>query len=406
MRAKMASSAGLVSLLTGLLRLCDEDAIDVEVAQFLLDSLRDAPESGNCAELLCTFVPAFARISGAGPGDRIVRAVLEYVATGVVECARDNDDEESAPSTCSSGAALPFASAPKKNDESAPPAGSSSAPLPSASAPKTSAPLSSLSTFLPSAASTVIVFADEEEEEWTEPHTKGVGSVNGVGVVGRAASSRSATSSSKGGSMSFGSKRGSDDPHAAAPPPSSSPSSELSTLLALSPFAMSSEDAALLLRAKFRGSAQAFANWLLEETPEKAESVAEDIAFFRRTTTASAAADDGARASGGAGGGDDADVAALRETIRRFGQVPDRGPSASSSAIGHKSVAAAPCADGGGKGGGKGGKVVRYVEGKEVWIAANQKYIVEDLSPKPDPSTFVSIKLKKKGQGGASPGWS
>ena len=53
----------------------------------------------------------------------------------------------------------------------------------------------------------------------------------------------------------------------------------------------------------------------------------------------------------------------------------------------------------------KGTKVVKYLEGKPVHVRPSEKYIVEkdpDEPPGPPPTT---LKIKKKGQGGASPGF-
>lgn len=52
----------------------------------------------------------------------------------------------------------------------------------------------------------------------------------------------------------------------------------------------------------------------------------------------------------------------------------------------------------------KGEKVLRYVDGQPVWLNASEKFIVEKQPE--DPSTMVSIKIKRKGQGGPSPGFS
>lgn len=49
----------------------------------------------------------------------------------------------------------------------------------------------------------------------------------------------------------------------------------------------------------------------------------------------------------------------------------------------------------------RGNKVLRYVDGQPVWLNASEKFIVE--KEQEDPSTMVTIKIKRKGQGGPSP---
>lgn len=52
-------------------------------------------------------------------------------------------------------------------------------------------------------------------------------------------------------------------------------------------------------------------------------------------------------------------------------------------------------------------RVVKYVDGRQVVVGRNEKYIVEAVEAGPlAPAVPVSIiKIKKKGQGGASPGF-
>lgn len=53
----------------------------------------------------------------------------------------------------------------------------------------------------------------------------------------------------------------------------------------------------------------------------------------------------------------------------------------------------------------RGGKEVRYLEGQIVHVRKGERFITETVGPAEDPGTFVSLKVKRKGTGGPSPGW-
>jgi hypothetical protein len=61
---------------------------------------------------------------------------------------------------------------------------------------------------------------------------------------------------------------------------------------------------------------------------------------------------------------------------------------------------------GGGTGRGGGAKkLLRYVDGREVWVGKGERFIVEEVGPAAPPIPASFIKVKKKGQGGATPGF-
>lgn len=51
-----------------------------------------------------------------------------------------------------------------------------------------------------------------------------------------------------------------------------------------------------------------------------------------------------------------------------------------------------------------GKRVLKYSEGKAVFVKPGERFITEAPPPE-DPSTFVSIKIKRKGKRGAGAGW-
>lgn len=58
-----------------------------------------------------------------------------------------------------------------------------------------------------------------------------------------------------------------------------------------------------------------------------------------------------------------------------------------------------------GRGGGGAKKLLRYVDGREVWVGKGERFIVEEVGPAAPPMPASFIKVKKKGQGGATPGF-
>lgn len=77
--------------------------------------------------------------------------------------------------------------------------------------------------------------------------------------------------------------------------------------------------------------------------------------------------------------------------VSRFGEAPD------DASVTHRPKA--PAVSKSGK-----ERVLRYVDGVPVHLAAREKFIVEK-PPEADPKTFVALKISKKGSGGPSPGF-
>jgi len=88
----------------------------------------------------------------------------------------------------------------------------------------------------------------------------------------------------------------------------------------------------------------------------------------------------------------EAEASASRAAIlSRFGEAPD------DTSVTHRPKA--PAVSKSGK-----ERVLRYVDGVPVHLAAREKFIVEK-PPEADPKTFVALKISKKGSGGPSPGF-
>ena len=84
-------------------------------------------------------------------------------------------------------------------------------------------------------------------------------------------------------------------------------------------------------------------------------------------------------------------ASAKRAMLARFGEVADDGD------VVHRPTVAVSAARK------KGERVMRYVDGVPVFLPAGEKFIVEKA---PDTAgSFVSLKIKKKGSGGPSPGF-
>lgn len=203
---------------------------------------------------------------------------------------------------------------------------------------------------------------------------------------------------------------------------------------------LSEDDARMALR-KHRGDANAAASWLLETD---AATVALEVAMQRMAvTTAAAAASSPGAASGPGGGGllrratsgggstggtagfaaaaagsgvgpgtasdhhadlheleregpDDSEDA-KRLVMARYDEVADTRDKCYRPSLPREMTE--------GVGTGKGAKVMKYLDNKPVYVARNAKFVVEDTSPAPDPSTFVSLKVKRKGARGPGPGF-
>jgi hypothetical protein len=142
----------------------------------------------------------------------------------------------------------------------------------------------------------------------------------------------------------------------------------------------------------------------------------EDIMDALARQVAAASVDDRRRAvrEGEAVPLEEADIAARRRVLSRFDEVaadsggivaraPGRAPDQLAAGGGGASVPAAAK---------KGDKRLAYVDGRPVYVSAREKFVVEK-APEPEPGTTVGppapvgamLKIKKKGQGGASPGY-
>ena len=159
------------------------------------------------------------------------------------------------------------------------------------------------------------------------------------------------------------------------------------TLCALLPQLCTEAACIALERAGAGSDADRAAAWLLAGGPALEEEVcrAADAAATRRGAAAAARAADAAAAQR-------AEEAARRQTLKRFDEAPDaRGVTH----VPLVAFAAPPK---------KGVAVLRYVEGQAVHLRPGEKFIVEK-GAEPVAGTVVALKIKKKGQGGASPGF-
>jgi hypothetical protein len=85
-----------------------------------------------------------------------------------------------------------------------------------------------------------------------------------------------------------------------------------------------------------------------------------------------------------------AEGAARRATLRRFHEVADAAGRSHAPKVGFEAPPK------------KGTSVLRYVEGVPVYVRPGEKFLVEKPA-EPAAGTVVALKVKKKGQGGASP---
>jgi hypothetical protein len=167
-----------------------------------------------------------------------------------------------------------------------------------------------------------------------------------------------------------------------APPPHLlAPAAALCALLPQLPL----EAACIALERGGGGDAERAAAWLLAGGAAlEAEVVAAAAAAAERRGAAAAARAAAEEAAARAEG------AALRATLRRFHEVADEAGKSHAPKVGFE---AAPK---------KGTSVLRYVEGVPTYVKPGTKVLVEKAA-EPPAGTVVALKVKKKGQGGASP---
>lgn len=106
-----------------------------------------------------------------------------------------------------------------------------------------------------------------------------------------------------------------------------------------------------------------------------------------------AAAKRAAAAAAAAAASAEEDRAVKAALLARFDERPDDSDKRHRPMLPKEMMAAQPK------------RVVRYVDGRQVVVGRNEKYIVEAAEESPAPAAASIIKIKKKGQGGTSPGF-
>lgn len=213
------------------------------------------------------------------------------------------------------------------------------------------------------------------------------GSTAGSTLSGSSSSSKLASASAGAGmSLSRQSSSGGGSSAPAAASSSSSPSPHVATLMEMMPGLTQEQALYALGPGRGGGSLDAAAAYLLEGTVQedmKKEADARAKAEEKRRLEAEAEAK--------------AHAAAKKALLNRWGEMPDTSDKTYKPTL--------PTATVGGRTDYQAKRALRYRDGETVMLPKGEKYMVETVKQE-DPSTFVSLKIKKKGQGGAGPGWS